>query len=174
MARRVAAAPGDREAESEIVRRFAPRIRLYGLRHLRNEQAALDLVQDVLATTLIALREGRVKEPDRLPSFVLGTCRLTVTNQRRTEHRRTRLLAEFGHTLGAVTHEPCSSAALDDARLAECMGCLTPRERAVVALTFYAERSTEDIARELTTSPGNVRVVRHRALARLHACMEAP
>jgi RNA polymerase sigma factor (sigma-70 family) len=52
------------------------------------------------------------------------------------------------------------------------MGRLSPRERAVVALTFYAERSTEDIARELATSSGNVRVVRHRALARLHECME--
>lgn len=95
-----------------------------------------------------------------------------MTNQRRTEHRRTRLLAEFGHTLGAITLDPGTDMTLDDDRLAHCMGRLSPRERAVVALTFYAERSTEDIARELATSPGNVRVVRHRALARLHECME--
>jgi RNA polymerase sigma-70 factor, ECF subfamily len=155
-----------------IVRRFAPRIRLYGLRHLRNEQSALDLVQEVLATTLTALRGGRVKEPDRLPSFVLGTCRLVVTNQRRTEHRRMRLLAEFGYTLDAIMREPGTDVSLHDDRLTECTERLSPRERAVVALTFYAERTTEDIARELTMSPGNVRVVRHRVLARLHECME--
>jgi RNA polymerase sigma-70 factor (ECF subfamily) len=173
LARRITAAAGDREAETEIVRRFAPRIKLYGLRHLRDAQAALDLVQEVLATTLTALRENRVKEPDRLPSFVLGTCRLVVTNQRRTEYRRTRLLAEFGDTLGAIAREPATPATLDDDRLVECMASLTPRERAVVVLTFYAERGTEDIAHELGTSPGNVRVIRHRALGRLHDCMEA-
>ncbi len=174
LARRIAAAPGDKEAEVEIVRRFTPRIRLYGLRHLRDEQAALDLVQEVLMTTLVALRDGRVKDPDRLPSFVLGTCRLTVTNQRRTEYRRIRLLAEFGHTLGEASCDPGRHAALDDDRLAQCMERLSARERAVVVLTFYAERTAEEIARELGTSRGNVRVVRHRALARLHECLEAP
>ena len=33
----------DGSAEAEFCRRFAPRIRLYGLRHLRNEAAAADL-----------------------------------------------------------------------------------------------------------------------------------
>jgi len=34
-------------------------------------------------------------------------------------------------------------------------------------------RASEEIARELETTPGNVRVVRHRALAHLRACMGA-
>src|SRR6478672_11792202 len=38
----------DVEAEGELCRRMAPRLRLYGLRHLRNEQAAADLMQQVL------------------------------------------------------------------------------------------------------------------------------
>jgi len=42
----------DREAEDELFRRMAPRIRLYGLRHLRDGQAADDLTQHVLITTL--------------------------------------------------------------------------------------------------------------------------
>jgi len=42
----------DREAEAELFRRMAPRIRLYGLRHLRDEHAADDLAQQVLVTTL--------------------------------------------------------------------------------------------------------------------------
>jgi RNA polymerase sigma-70 factor, ECF subfamily len=35
----------DREAEAELLRRMAPRIRLYGLRHLRNEHVAEDLLR---------------------------------------------------------------------------------------------------------------------------------
>jgi RNA polymerase sigma-70 factor (ECF subfamily) len=67
-------------AETELVRRFAPRIRLFGLRRLRDSAAAQDLVQEVLVTTLEALRAGRVEKPDRLASFVLGACRMTIAN----------------------------------------------------------------------------------------------
>jgi RNA polymerase sigma-70 factor (ECF subfamily) len=38
---------GGREAEAELFRRMAPRVRLYGLRHLRDEHAAEDLTQQV-------------------------------------------------------------------------------------------------------------------------------
>ncbi|MGB6475414.1 MAG: sigma factor, partial [Candidatus Sulfotelmatobacter sp.] len=89
----------DREAESELFRRMAPRIRLYGLRHLRNEHSADDLTQQVLITTLEALRAGRLREPDKLASFVLGTCRMTVLDLRRNTQRKERLLAQFGRDL---------------------------------------------------------------------------
>ena len=38
----------DTAAEAEVCRRLGPRIRLYGLKHLRHEAAAADLMQDVL------------------------------------------------------------------------------------------------------------------------------
>ncbi|MGE5326523.1 MAG: RNA polymerase sigma factor, partial [Deltaproteobacteria bacterium] len=89
----------DREAEAELCRRMAPRIRLYGLRHLRDEHAAEDLAQQVLITTLEALRAGRLREPEKLASFVLGTCRMTVLNLRRGAARKERLLEQFGSDL---------------------------------------------------------------------------
>ena len=59
-------AGSNREVETELFRRMAPRIRLYGLRHLRDVHAADDLTQQVLITTLEALRAGRLREPDKL------------------------------------------------------------------------------------------------------------
>jgi RNA polymerase sigma-70 factor (ECF subfamily) len=46
----------------------------------------------------------------------------------------------------------------------------------VVVLSFFAEQSGDEVAKALAVSTGNVRVIRHRALARLRACMggEAP
>jgi RNA polymerase sigma-70 factor, ECF subfamily len=41
----------------------------------------------------------------------------------------------------------------------------------VVLMTFFADKSGDEVAKELGLSAGNVRVVRHRALARLRACM---
>ena len=49
-------ADGDREAEVEMCRRIGPRIRPYGLRHLRSPSAADDLVQQVLLKILEARR----------------------------------------------------------------------------------------------------------------------
>lgn len=53
----------DQAAEAELFHRMAPRIRLYGLRHLRDSQAADDLVQQVLIGVLEALRAGRMRKP---------------------------------------------------------------------------------------------------------------
>ena len=90
---------GDREAEAEFCQRMAPRIRLYGLRHLRSASAADDLAQHVLITVIEALRRGQVREPDKLAAFVLGTCRMTVLDGRRRSSRQASLLATFGHEL---------------------------------------------------------------------------
>jgi RNA polymerase sigma-70 factor (ECF subfamily) len=158
-------------AEAELAQRFAPRIRLFGLRRLRDSAGAEDLVQEVLMTTLKALRTGRLQQADRLASFVLGTCRMTIANQRRGERRRAQLMVEFGHDLEPVP-EPAVDSMLDRDRLADCLGRLSARDRAIVALTFYAERSADQIARELGTTSGNVRVLRHRALSRLQDCLE--
>jgi RNA polymerase sigma-70 factor (ECF subfamily) len=157
-------------AEAELARRFAPRVRLFGLRRLRDAAAAQDLVQEVLVTTVEALRAGRIQQPERLASFVLGACRMTIANQRRGERRRARLLAEFAHDLTPVP-DPAADSMLDRDRLADCLGRLPARDRTVVALTFYAERSADEIARELGTTAGNVRVLRHRALGRLQDCL---
>src|SRR4029079_17797252 len=92
LAQRIAA--GDNDAEAEVCRRLGPRIRLYGLRHLRSAPAADDLVQQVLLKMLEALRAGRLREPDKLAQFALGTCRMTVVDLRRTARRQERAAAE--------------------------------------------------------------------------------
>ncbi|MFO1314897.1 MAG: sigma-70 family RNA polymerase sigma factor [Burkholderiales bacterium] len=172
LARRIAAAGArvDAAAEAELCRRLAPRVRLYGLRHLRDRHAAQDLVQQVLLMTLERLRAGKLREPDRIASFVLGMSRMVVLEIRRGTWRRERLLATYGDTPEAV--EASESLALDADRLAACLRALAERERSVVILTFFADKSGDAVGRELALSAGNVRVIRHRALARLRACME--
>jgi len=161
----------DGEAEAELYRRLAPRVRLYGLRHLREPHAADDLAQQVLMTTLEALRAGRLREPEKIVSFVLGTCRMTVLELRRGAHRRQQLIEQFGAGLLPPVEAPATP--LDDARLGRCVQGLKERERAVVVMTFYDEKAGADVARALGLSEANVRVIRHRALHQLRACMGA-
>src|SRR3569623_1283796 len=82
-----AAGPDGPRAEAELCRRFAPRIYLYGRRHLRDEDRARDLVQAVLLAVLQAARAGRVTEPDHADRFMLGTCRNLASSVRVTRHR---------------------------------------------------------------------------------------
>jgi len=159
------------DAEAELFRRIAPRIRLYGLRHLRDEQASDDLTQEVLITTLEALRAGRLREQEKLVSYVLGICRLTVLGMRRGAQRKERLLEQFGPDLHPA-FEPAAPW-LDGERLARCIQNLKERERTVLVMTFYDEQAGADVASFLGVSEANVRVIRHRAILLLRQCMGA-
>jgi len=163
-------AQGDSEAEAEACRRMGPRIRLYGLRHLRSPAAADDFVQQVLLKLLEALRAGRLREPGKLAQFALGTCRMTVLDLRRSARRQEQLLAEFGTDL--VPDQP-STPQLDGGQLARCVQMLKERERSVVVLTFYDEQTAAEVAGFLGLSQANVRVIRHRAIQQLRTCMGA-
>lgn len=172
LARRIAAArPGtDAEAEGALYRRLAPRVRLYGLRHLRDGPAAADLMQQVMLMMLEKLRAGDVREPDQIASFVFGMCRMAVLDLRRTGLRRARLLEEFSDDVfpGTVADGP---ADLDHAGLQRCLDRLPERERSVMLLTFYNDQPAKSVAGELGLSEANVRVIRHRALGMLRGCM---
>jgi len=157
------------EAEAELFRRMAPRIRLYGLRHLRDEHASQDLTQQVLITTLEALRAGRLREPEKLASFVLGACRMIVLDLRRGAERRERLLEQFGADLLAPVQPRMPH--LDYEKLTRCVQNLKERERTVIVMTFYDEQTGADVASFLGVSEANLRVIRHRAIHQLRDCM---
>jgi RNA polymerase sigma-70 factor (ECF subfamily) len=176
LARRIiASAPARRDAaaEAELCRRLGPRIKLYGLKHLRSEAAAADLMQDVLMLLLDKLREGAVREPAQVASFALGTARQTVIDWRRSGARRTRLLEKFPIDLMPAESSDDGPEPVDTQRLRGCLGALPERERAVLVMTFYDDRPADAVAAELGLSAGNVRVIRHRGLERLRGCMTA-
>lgn len=172
LARRIAAAhPAiDGEAEAEFCRRLAPRVRLYGLRHLRDAHAAADLAQQVLMMTLERLRSGAIRDPEQIVSFVFGTSRQLVVDLRRGQARRDELLRTYAEDVPAV--DPSNAPALDHARLADCLERLAERDRSVLVLSFYEERPARAVGSELGLSEANVRVIRHRALQRLRDCVE--
>jgi RNA polymerase sigma-70 factor, ECF subfamily len=164
-----AAAPGAAQAEeSELYRRFAPRVRLYGLKHLRDEAAADDLKQQVLLVTIERLRAGEVRNPDEIGSFILGTSRMLSGSTKRKASRRERLTDQF--QVSELYAEPFVESG-DIAVVERCLHLLGERDRRVLVLTFYAEKPSSEIAEELGVTPTVVRVARHRALERLRECV---
>lgn len=160
----------DLQAEERFCRRFAPRIRLFGLKRLRSEAAAADLVQDVLVLVLDKLRAGAVREPGQIASYVFGVARQLAIDTRRNTERRSRLVDTFA--LDLTPAEESSSPYEDVERLRDCLARLAERERAVLVMTFYDDCPADRLGSQLGISPGNVRVIRHRGLERLRACVQ--
>lgn len=160
---RIAKDGADRDAaETALCRRFAPRIRLYGLKHLRNEDLARDLVQRVLLEMLTAARQGRIRDPLRLDRYVLGISRNLA--------RRLRTSADGAFI--PASRVDFDEGWLDVPALLRCVLALEPRAREVVQMSFFDEFSTHETAERLGTSTGNVRVIRHRAILSLRACLD--
>lgn len=170
LARAIATSPpGAAQAEeSELYRRFARRVRMYGVKHLRDEAAADDLVQQVLLVTIERLRASEVRNPDEIGSFILGTSRMLAGSTRRKARRRETLTAQL------YTAEPYAEPSLESGDIAaveRCLHSLAERDRRVLILTFYAEKTSSEIAEELGVTATVVRVARHRALERLRTCV---
>ena len=166
----VAAAPDSaKKAEAQLYRRLAPRVRLYGRKHLRDDHAAADLVQQVLLTAILKIRAGELREPERVISFVFGICRMVTMDLRRSHIRRERLLEQYGEDLTIA--DASVAPRLDQERLASCLDRLPERERSVVLMTFYDDKQADEVAALLALTAGNVRVIRHRALNRLRDCV---
>lgn len=170
LVRAIAARANDAPAaEAELCRRFAPRIRLYGLRHLRDEDRAADLVQAVLLALLQAARAGRIADPERVDRFTLGTSRNVAQRMRETDARSA---GDAALAAIAAPDEPLER--IDAAALVRCVRALDHRARQVVMLSFNDERSADEIATLLAISSVNVRVLRHRSIAALRRCLDAP
>jgi RNA polymerase sigma-70 factor (ECF subfamily) len=93
---------------------------------------------------------------------------MLAINLKRRDRRRKALLEAFPIEHPAVGAAP---PIIDEQELEGCLSTLAERERTVVLLTFYGDRSSQEIAQTLGISDGNVRVIRSRAIDRLRACL---
>ena len=170
LARAIAsAAPGAAQPEEgELYRRFAPRVRSYGRKHLRDAAAADDLAQQVLLVTIERLRAGDVRNPDEIGSFILGTSRMLANAGERRTRRRDHLAMQF-HV--PELYEDATDAQADITAVERCLHALAERDRRILILSFYAEKTSPEIAAELGVTATVVRVARHRALERMRDCV---
>lgn len=157
------------EAEATLYRRYAPRARLFGLRHLRDAQAASDFMQQVMLMTIEQLRCGKLRDPNKLGSFILGLCRMVMLELRRSGARRKRILEQYRPGLSTV--DPIDPVGPDEERVARCLEGLPERERTVLIMTFYEEKPADEMAAALGLTAGYVRVIRHRGLMHLRQCI---
>ncbi|HSF20032.1 MAG TPA: sigma-70 family RNA polymerase sigma factor [Vicinamibacteria bacterium] len=171
IARRIAdGAPDAASCEAELCARFLSRARLYGLKHLRFDvTAAEDLAQQVMMILLEALRAGRVEDLERVDRFMLGTCRNVARSMRRGQARIEGTRRRLSTELAFAATPPWDL--VESSRVEKCLAALPPRESRLLFLLFQEGATASEAAEKLGTTPGNVRVMHHRAIARLRDCV---
>src|SRR5262245_21068187 len=79
---------GDTAAEETVVALFHERVRLMALSRTRVPEVAEEVAQDVLVAVITALRNGQLREGERLTAFVYGAARNYVNDYFRISARR--------------------------------------------------------------------------------------
>ncbi|MER5478379.1 SigE family RNA polymerase sigma factor [Streptomyces sp. NPDC002734] len=155
-----------RQAEAErFFEEAGPRLFRTALLVSGDWHLAEDLVQTALGRMFVSWSKvRRADSPQAYARTVLIRAYLSHVRLRRTGERPTGTLPDRART----GPDPALRVALLDA-----LGRLSPRDRAVVVLRYWEDRSVEQTAAELGMSAGNVRVRSVRALDRLRAALES-
>ncbi len=150
------------------------RLRFFAARRLGNVTAAEDVAQETLRRVLIAMREERIADLAALPGFVFETARHICQHLQRTAGREARAMerlslaepdAQPGDALVALVTEERHAA------VHRALSALDDADRELLRLAYWQQLATEALARHFITTPGAVRVRKHRALRRLAALL---
>lgn len=153
-----------------MVRRFRDRVRVFAARRLGDPGAADDVAQEVLRRVLVALREGRLKDPEALPAFVFQIARHVCLDRFRADDRERSAMETLRRERSRPVSRDPISALVDDerrARLREALERLEEDDRDLLRDIYYRGKDTQILASELDITPGALRVRKHRALRRL-------
>ena len=155
---------GDRDAEAELARQFYVRVRPLASAHLRKTDVAVDIAQETILAALEALRAGKLREPEKLPAFVLGIARNLINNYRRKQAASPEVHenppdrpVEPGPDLTRLESER-------RALVRACIEQLSPLDRRILLLTLREGLSPREIAPILGLPAEVVRTRKSRAV----------
>jgi RNA polymerase sigma-70 factor (ECF subfamily) len=160
-------AKGDLHAEIAFVERFSPRLRLILLARTHDADTAADLTQEVLLEALCALRQGRLREPDKLAPFVMGIARNLLNSHFRDQQRSPRMVE--------LEEAPAVAASIEETLqrdqylklAAKALATLDKTDHAILRLTLVDDLKPGAIAERLRLNSDVVRQRKSRATKRI-------
>ena len=154
---------GEASAEEELDRLFRNRVLFLALARTRDRETARDLTQDVMLAVVLALRNGHLREPDRLAAFVYGTARNLLNNYLRTRRRLPKEdPLDDGHNL-AEAPDPLQDAERG-VLVRRALAALDSTDRNILLLTLVNGLKPAEIAARIGLTSEVVRARKCRAL----------
>ena len=158
---------GDPSAEEELVREFGERLRVFVVMRTRDREAARDLGQENMINVLTALRDGRLRDSERLAAFVYGTARNVVNNYLRT--RRDERAGGLLDDVAAATADPAAEfeTGQQQGLVRRALARLSRADRGILLLTLVDGLKPGEIAYRLGLTAEVVRARKARALKKV-------
>lgn len=161
------------EPELEAVERLRLGLRIMALRALGDPEAAEEAVQETLVRALEALRQGRVRNPEKLGAFVRGIARHVIADTRRARQRGVPLQAIPETGPGTGHDDPLTTliTAEERDRVRAALTQLSTGDREILHLSFFEGLTPVEIAERLGEPALRIRKRKSRALGRLRQAL---
>ena len=161
---------GDQEAFAALFRLRGEAVTRYVSRILRSEAA-----EDAAAETFLRAWENlpRLRQIDRFDAWLFRIAHHVATDELRRRPTAPLLdAAEAPDPAHAANPEIVAAVHGETERMRNALLALPERQREVLVLRYFGDRSDAEVAVQLGTTEGNVRVLRSRATTRLRALLE--
>lgn len=162
---------GDRDAQSEIYRRYFERIARYVAARLDDPQEAHDLAQDVLLRALAALADLDANRSFENWLFLIARNRMIDHVRRHGRMHVAQPDAVVRERETRATGEPVAADPGSGLFFLDLIRGLPRREQQVLLLRYGLGLTPREIGDAIGCSYGTVRMIQTRALARLRPCL---
>lgn len=159
---------------SDIVRQYSPLVRKSAYRLLGNDADAADCLQEVFMNAVTSYRPSDVRNWLALLRR-LTTCR--AVDMLRQRLRQVGRVSDLADWTAVPCTKPGPGQSAEDrelaAQLRRCLALLPEQQAEVFCMACIEDLSHDEIAEHLGIATGNVRVLLHRARARLRELLPA-
>lgn len=155
---------GDSSAETALYEKFSPRIFFLALSELHSKDDADDVRAETFLRVIQALRDGKLRSADSLPSFIVGFA-LNVIREHKRKGYKTDSLEEL--EIDVASDHSIEKAYLDreaGTAVEAAVAQLKPREQEFLRMYYYEELSKEEISVRLGIKEERLRLIKSRTL----------
>jgi RNA polymerase sigma-70 factor (ECF subfamily) len=156
---------GDHGAQEHFGAYFSALIQIKLRSRLKSPEAIEDVRQETFARFFVALREGRILQPERLGSFVNSICNNVLLEHYRAGARLDSLDEEDEQEIPDKAADLLGvlSAKETEKKVREILEQLPERDRRLLREIFLEERDKDEVCRDFGVDRDYLRVLLHRA-----------
>lgn len=132
---------------------------------LKSPEAIEDVRQETFTRFLVALRDGKILQPERLGSFVNSICNNVLLEHYRSASRHAPLDEEQAKNVPALNVDLLAAltASEQEKKVREILEKLSERDRRLLREVFLEERDKDEVCRNFGVDREYLRVLLHRA-----------
>jgi RNA polymerase sigma factor (sigma-70 family) len=157
---------GDKFAEDQIYRKYSDRLYFLALSELHSHEDAEDVRSETFIRVIHAVRQGKLRKPESLGSFIVGIALNVIRELRRQKFGVESLDDNDEHVAAEASPEEAFLDQEVKSSIAETVKHLRPREQEFLRLYYYEELPLPAIAAALEIKQERLRLIKSRALQR--------